>query len=417
MLSCVRQCLLLILISNTYKAEQPLTLPFDPNNGNHINYLQHKFYDIYFFERNQTILDNIKLINNPNATIQQNVSNTDDVPEIRFDLEWDFKFYGHLHNWITVSPNGFLTTHPVTCYTFCNWWYESGDYRRYIAPIMADFNPSKYNESHVLYYIDNNEKSINVQWHNVTLWQPTNTSFLGYKYDFQVKLKSDGTIIFYYFNVPKSPSEIGIPLYSFENYSVMIGLEDAAYKHSNDGLYYLYPYDPINVNQTHILSHQTIVFKPRQTCIDQMNCNQCQILATDPGSDLACGWCPTLGLCSDGMGREIYEYSSSDYCTYDEMIHDLFLQTCIDYVIDSRICKQNDHVLARHPTEMVQQGISRLYSGVIISLNSDSNTYLIIYDNESISDSIVQYSWVHPCSTVSYDYSSYDLPPHCMPHC
>eukprot|EP00486_Rosalina_sp_Unknown_P004805 CAMPEP_0201570916 /NCGR_PEP_ID=MMETSP0190_2-20130828/13396_1 /ASSEMBLY_ACC=CAM_ASM_000263 /TAXON_ID=37353 /ORGANISM="Rosalina sp." /LENGTH=103 /DNA_ID=CAMNT_0047994977 /DNA_START=1 /DNA_END=308 /DNA_ORIENTATION=- len=84
--------------------------PIDPNDalGQHVDYIQHKFYDLYFFPYNQTFVDSVKLTNNPDAITEQNVSNTDDIPEIRIDLEWDFKFYGHLHNWISISPNGFL---------------------------------------------------------------------------------------------------------------------------------------------------------------------------------------------------------------------------------------------------------------------------------------------------------------------
>ncbi len=114
--------------------------------------------------------------------------------------------------------------------------------------------------------------------------------------------------------------------------------------------------------------------------LDQTDCNQCQRLANN--SNWECGWCPKLGLCSDGLGRDIYEYTSSDYCTWDEMIDDL----------------------AKHTTEMVQIGRSRFCFGVIISLDSDTNAYLISYDNESMLQSMVQYSRVHLRSTVSYDY-------------
>ncbi len=70
-----------------------------------------------------------------------------------------------------------------------------------------------------------------------------------------------GTITFYYFNIPKSPSQVKIPFYTAENYSVIIGLEDSAYKHLNDGLY------SVNINETNMLSHHIIVFKQRETCI------------------------------------------------------------------------------------------------------------------------------------------------------
>ena len=88
-----------------------------------------------------------------------------------------------------------------------------------------------------------------------------------------------------------------------------------------------------------------------------------------------------------------------------------------DYIIDTRECNINDHVLAKYPSQEINEGISRYYSGVIISKNSESNTYKIRYDNDSVITANVQYSWVHPCSTVSYDYSSFNILPHCTPHC
>ena len=155
----------------------------------------------------------------------------------------------------------------MTCNTFCNWWYNTQNYRRYIAPMLADFNPSKSDNSHVIYYIDNEEKSLSVQWHNVTLWQPTNTAALGYTFDFQVKLMYNGTIYFYYFNIPQAPNQITVPSYSNLKYSMNIGLEDAAYQHHQNGLYYLYPYSPVDVNVSYVLNHNVVVFEPRKTCI------------------------------------------------------------------------------------------------------------------------------------------------------
>ena len=54
--------------------------PIDPNDslGQNVDFIQHKFYDIFFYPYNETLLDRVKLINNPNAIIQQTTSNTDD---------------------------------------------------------------------------------------------------------------------------------------------------------------------------------------------------------------------------------------------------------------------------------------------------------------------------------------------------
>ena len=66
--------IILFVLPNINQANQP----FDPNSGTHTHYIKHKFYDLHFFEYNETILNPIKLTNNPNAIIQQNVTNADD---------------------------------------------------------------------------------------------------------------------------------------------------------------------------------------------------------------------------------------------------------------------------------------------------------------------------------------------------
>jgi len=394
--------------------------PFDHTSGTHVGYIQHHFYEEYHFHALNSHLNAIKLTNRTNKTLQQEVSNADDVPEVRIDLDWDFKFYGHLHSWISISPNGFLTTHPVTCVSrsFCNWRQDSSsNYRRYIAPLMTDLNPSKFAGSEILYHINNTEKSLSVQWHNVTLWQYADYDQMNYTFDFQVKLYSTGSIYFYYFNLPKLPNEIPVPGHNDTNYTLTVGLEDAAYQHLNNGIYAIRPYKPVDVNLSHVTESHVVLFVPATTCVDQRTCDQCKELVNDSSSDFECGWCPELGLCSDGIGREVFEYNSEKFCTDNEMLDDLASETCIDYELNERKCALNDHVLARYPHELTVTGASRFYSGVIVEISRGSNTYVVRYDDRLLLQSKVPYSSVHPCSTVSYDYSSRDLPPHCVPHC
>ena len=63
----------IISITNAFNK----THPFHPTSGEHIHYVEHKFYNLYYF-KNESLMDAIKLTNNPNAIIQQNVSNADD---------------------------------------------------------------------------------------------------------------------------------------------------------------------------------------------------------------------------------------------------------------------------------------------------------------------------------------------------
>merc|ERR1719295_127765 len=399
--------------------------PFDTTTGDHVAFLEHKFYDIYFFPHNETVLDALKLINNADAIVQSTTSSVDDVPEIRIDLPWDFTFYGHRHDWINLSPNGFATTHPINpCGSFCNWWTDGQNYRRYIAPMMADFNLNASAESRVLYLIDNATQSLSVQWSNVSLWQPNNTEAITFRWDFQLTIAADGTIHFYYFEVPALPNTVELPQTQSDiddditprNYSLHIGLEDAAYQHIGLGSYYIYPYEPVDIAAHHVLARHVVVFKPRETCIDQMSCSDCMTMATDLGSTLECGWCPELAVCSDGMGREIFEYASDDFCTDNDMVHhdDLTEEMCVELTVEMRWCGENDHVLARNPSITESE---RYYSGVIIDVDVTNSAYVIMYEDPALEAQSVSYLLTHPCSIVSFDYSSLDLPPFCTPHC
>ena len=247
------------------------------------------------------------------------------APELRYDwpVGEGFNFYGHHHDWLSISPNGFLTTHPVTCeFGFCNWWGEENGYRRYMAPLMADFDPSAADDALIYWRYDSEEKSISVQWHNIPLWKdPLDDDLPDDRWDFQIKVKEDGTIFFYYFDVPVLPSEVPIantPGHEF--YAQLVGLEDAAYQHDDGGYYKIKALEKVEVASDALRNKYIVMFQPKETCIgmclcceitmllfhehsisvimfksDQSTCDDCKAInARDADDDLQCGWCEHL---------------------------------------------------------------------------------------------------------------------------
>merc|ERR1719266_268721 len=75
-----------------------------------------------------------------------------EVINIYEEKDWIFPFYGHEHKSINIDSNGFVSMVPRLCphYGFCNWAEPQGNhasqYQRYIAPLMTDFNPVRYND-------------------------------------------------------------------------------------------------------------------------------------------------------------------------------------------------------------------------------------------------------------------------------
>ena len=74
-------------------------------------------------------------------------------------LTFQFPFYGHMLKNITIATGGFLYTGD-----FVHTWLAV---TQYIAPLMANFDPSLSDTSYVSYA--DNGTAFTVQWHNVQL--------------------------------------------------------------------------------------------------------------------------------------------------------------------------------------------------------------------------------------------------------
>jgi hypothetical protein len=283
---------------------------------------------------------------------------------------------------------------------------------------MTDLVSNAFNYSRIAYAIT--DTNFSVQWTNVTLWADAAPL---YTFTFQVTIEPNGTITFFYFDIPKLPNQIEVQWLNTSldvNYTLHFGLEDAAYNYEESGFYSVIPYAPVTFNESFIENMHTIVFQPRETCIDQSSCTECMEIGSDPGTDIECGWCSKANLCSDGKGREIFEYNSDDFCDANELQLHLTNPICTDLVSFVKECATTDHVLAKNVTRELSNGDSHFYSGVIIGVNADSNTYSVRFDDESIVAGEVQdvhYAWVHPCSVISYNFHSSELPSICFAHC
>lgn len=82
--------------------------------------------------------------------------------------------------------------------------------------------------------------------------------------------------------------------------------------------------------------------------------------------------------------------------------------------ISSKQCHLYDHVLSQR---FADNGSAIYYSGVILETDTQNNQFLIMFDDEDLSNEKVLHSLVYPCSSVSYDYKSSQLPPSCLLHC
>ena len=123
-------------------------------------------------------------------------------------LPFPFPYYGHLLHNVTIATGGFLYTG-----TYIHSWLAV---TQYIAPLMANFDPSASPESHVSYGY--NDTTFTVQWTKVTIPDHKELD----PFTFQVSLHSNGDIVFAYKSVPAEASKL-----SEDTHPVKIGIADA----------------------------------------------------------------------------------------------------------------------------------------------------------------------------------------------
>uniref|UniRef100_A0A674AE32 Plexin domain containing 1 n=1 Tax=Salmo trutta TaxID=8032 RepID=A0A674AE32_SALTR len=214
-------------------------------------------------------------------------------------LSFDFPFYGHYLRQITIATGGFIFMGEVT--------HRMLTATQYIAPLMANFDPSFSKESTVQ-YLDNGEVFV-VQWERVRLHGREAEG----AYTFQAALHLTGTITFSYRDIP-----LPVEVISSTEHQVKAGLSDAFMVNlpspqSSDAQRRLYEYHRVDIDTTKITNNSAFEFTALPTCLQHDSCELCLSSNLTSG----CTWCNVLQRCSDGMDRHRQEWL--DYACSEEV--------------------------------------------------------------------------------------------------
>uniref|UniRef100_A0A9L0K746 Plexin domain containing 2 n=1 Tax=Equus asinus TaxID=9793 RepID=A0A9L0K746_EQUAS len=212
----------------------------------------------------------------------------------RVNLSFDFPFYGHYLREITVATGGFIYTGEVV--------HRMLTATQYIAPLMANFDPSVSRNSTVRYF--DNGTALVVQWDHVHLQDNYN---LG-SFTFQATLLIDGRIIFGYKEIPVLVTQI-----SSTNHPVKVGLSDAfvvvhrIQQIPNVRRRTIYEYHRVELQMSRITNISAVEMTPLPTCLQFNDCGSC--VSSQIGFN--CSWCSKLQRCSSGFDRHRQDWVDS----------------------------------------------------------------------------------------------------------
>ncbi|KAK5860197.1 hypothetical protein PBY51_021692 [Eleginops maclovinus] len=204
----------------------------------------------------------------------------------RVNLSFDFPFYGHVLKEITVATGGFIYTGDII--------HRMLTATQYIAPLMANFDPSLSKNSTVVYF--DNGTALVVQWNRIHLQDDIS---LG-PFTFQAVLHSDGRIVFAYKEIPLDINDI-----SSENHPVKVGLSDAfVVLHKIEQIpnvrrRTIYEYHKVDILKSHISNSTAVEMIALPTCLQFSSCGPC--VTSQIGFN--CSWCSRIQRCSSGFDR------------------------------------------------------------------------------------------------------------------
>ncbi|KAM4705896.1 plexin domain-containing protein 2 [Rhinophrynus dorsalis] len=204
----------------------------------------------------------------------------------RVNLSFDFPFYGHFLREITVATGGFIYTGEVV--------HRMLTATQYIAPLMANFDPSVSRNSTVRYF--DNGTALVVQWDHVHL---RDNYSLG-SFTFQATIINDGRIVFGYKDIPVPVNQI-----SSTNHPVKVGLSDAfvvvhkIQQIPNVRRRTIFEYHRVELEMSRITSVSAVEMLPLPTCLQFNSCSSCVTSLIG----FNCSWCSSLQRCSSGFDR------------------------------------------------------------------------------------------------------------------
>ncbi|XP_062994758.1 plexin domain-containing protein 1 [Elgaria multicarinata webbii] len=264
----------------------------------------------------------------------------------RVILSFDFPFYGHHLRQVTIATGGFIFMGDVI--------HRMLTATQYVAPLMANFNPS-YSRNSTIKYFDNGTIFV-VQWDQVYLeGKEDRGSFI-----FQAALHSDGRIVFGYKDIPMSVLEI-----SAAQHPVKAGLSDAfmilnsspAVPESHRRT--IYEYHRVELDTSKIASASAVEFVPLPTCLQHQSCEAC--MTTDVTFN--CSWCHVLQRCSSGFDRHREEWL--EYGCGQESEE----KTCADF-------EEDEHYYSTSPSNPPLREDVTTSSHFVDSLTTEDDTKL-----------------------------------------
>ena len=237
-------------------------------------------------------------------------------------LKFPFHFYGNMIKSVVVTTGGFLGVGPI--------FHAHTHMVHYVAPLMANFNPSMtsggstggggYNntDSNIMNATKDSSSSSGilvgsgrdvfiVQWNELRLNNSANEDGSGkdMTFTFQAVLHRNGTIVFAYKNIPELVSQQPTILEN-KPHNVTVGLADGliqsfVFRRNGKIIFhnYIYSYHKVAFPLHNVRSGAAYVLDLQPTCIQQHNCTTC--LDGEANSRFTCKWCPKLQLCSDGI--------------------------------------------------------------------------------------------------------------------
>ncbi|XP_073973421.1 plexin domain containing lethal (1) G0289 isoform X2 [Rhodnius prolixus] len=198
-------------------------------------------------------------------------------------LSFDFPFYGHIIQKVTIATGGFLYTGD-----YIHSWLAA---TQYIAPLMANFDTGLSEDSQVRY--TDNGSAFTVEWDRVHLQDKRDAG----QFTFQVTLCKNGDIAFVYKDVPILVDSIEDCLHP-----VKVGISDAYIMDKN--VFFvrkktIYEYHRVSFKREDIKNWTVIYMSALPTCMSYNDC------ATCAGADrqLDCKWCAAINRCSSGYDR------------------------------------------------------------------------------------------------------------------
>ncbi|KAL4221925.1 Plexin domain-containing protein 2 [Mactra antiquata] len=196
-------------------------------------------------------------------------------------LPFQFPFYGHLIDNVTIATGGFMYMSP-----FLHKWLTA---TQYIAPLMANFDTRVGNTSEVI-YAEMGKKFV-VEWRDVYL-KDQNASGA---FQFQAVLHKNGSITFAYRRLP-----IPVMNISSSSHPVKIGLSDAFYFDTTSfgtKRRTIYEYHRVALNSTIIQEGTVVMINPLPTCNSFTDCESC----VTADIFFECRWCGIINKCSTSV--------------------------------------------------------------------------------------------------------------------